>query len=130
MGLDTTHGAFNGAYSAFNRLRQAVAEAAGGSYPPHKDQSLDNTKFYVDGDSDTHEGVMIFLSHSDCDGGLSPTECQLVADGLSEIVDKIHNDERRDGGHLASVGGAKGACLRFIEGCKEAAKKGETLEFH
>lgn len=35
MGLDVSHDAFHGAYSAFNRLRQAVAWAAGGSFPPH-----------------------------------------------------------------------------------------------
>jgi len=44
MGLDTTHDAFHGAYSAFNRFRQIVCRAIGGSFPPHflmnKDGSL------------------------------------------------------------------------------------------
>lgn len=35
MGLDTSHDAFHGAYSAFNRLRQEVSRARGGSFPPH-----------------------------------------------------------------------------------------------
>ena len=35
MGLDTSHDAFHGAYSAFNSLRQEVAHVVGGSYGPH-----------------------------------------------------------------------------------------------
>ena len=35
MGLDVSHDAFHGAYSAFNRLRQFVCAATGGSFPPH-----------------------------------------------------------------------------------------------
>ena len=35
MGLDISHDAWHGAYSAFNRFRQKVAQAMGGSYPPH-----------------------------------------------------------------------------------------------
>lgn len=36
MGLDISHDAFHGAYSAFNSLRQEVAHAVGGSYGPHR----------------------------------------------------------------------------------------------
>jgi len=36
MGLDTSHGAFNGSYMAFDLLRDAICAACGdGSYPPH-----------------------------------------------------------------------------------------------
>lgn len=35
MGLDCSHGAFHGAYSAFNRFRQFICAVIGGSFPPH-----------------------------------------------------------------------------------------------
>jgi len=35
MGLDVPHGAFSGAYSAFNNLRRFLLRSIGGSWPPH-----------------------------------------------------------------------------------------------
>lgn len=39
MGLDVTHGAFSGAYSAFNNLRRFLLRSIGGSWPPHDDKN-------------------------------------------------------------------------------------------
>ena len=93
MGLDCSHGAFRGAYSAFNRLRQAVAKAAGGSYPPHeKGSGLDDRRWYV-GDEYNKEsfpGLWEFLGHSDCDGEIDPEMCKLVARDLSSLKDTLN----------------------------------------
>ena len=128
MGLDTTHNAFNGAYSAFNRLRQSVARAAGGSFPPHDDDTLDGGSWYWEGDiysKETHPGLYAFLCHSDCGGEFTPEECSLVARDLRALLPHIEGG----GGHLERYGGAKGSLERFIKGCEAAAAAGEPLEF-
>lgn len=159
MGLDTTHGAFHGAYSAFDRLRRMICRAAGGSYPPHDDMErllaleVKNAKhdwWYVPDDvtPETHPGLYVFLKHSDCDGELTPSECALVAKDLEALLPKIAEMDdgdvrggwslKRSGegievgnhpGHLARVGGYVGATKKFIDGCRLAAENGETLLF-
>lgn len=159
MGLDTTHDAFHGAYSAFNRLRQMVCRAAGGSFPPHDPERLRllgaedvAPNWWVVPDEvteETHPGLYAFLKHSDCDGKLTPGECLQVANDLEALLPKIaeldDGDVRggtsftktADGikidhhpGHLARVGGYVGATKKFIDGCRLAAMRGESLEFH
>ena len=79
MGLDVSHDAFSGAYSSFNRFRQAIAKAMGGSYPPHEKETDDDGKpldrdmwYWGSGFSRaTHPGLYCLLSHSDCDGEIS-----------------------------------------------------------
>jgi len=137
MGLDCTHDAFHGSYSAFNRFRKAVAKAAGGSYPPHDivhpetGEPLDNRFWYIDTDKysrETHPGLYIFLSHSDCDGEISPEDCEKVANDLEELLSII--DRMGMGtGHIARDGGYGAVCRRFIAGCRLAAKRREPLEF-
>lgn len=129
MGLDTSHEAFHGAYSAFNRLRQAVAKAAGGSFPPHSDPAKfprDDMWYWTD---DNHgPGLYEFMTHSDCDGEISPEMCNAVADELEALLPKMQ-DLGEAGGHLARVGGYHGALTKFIAGCRLAAECNEPLEF-
>jgi hypothetical protein len=139
MGLDTTHGAFHGAYSAFNRLRQAVCRAAGGSFPPHDlpddfpphRLECETTKrdwFYLP-DEVTREawpGLYAFLSHEDCDGVLTPLQCAQVAGDLEKLLPALEGFPPA-GGHLSD--GYAAVTRRFVEGCRLAASRGETLEF-
>lgn len=158
MGLDTTHDAFHGAYSAFNRLRQMICRAAGGSFPPHdparlKELDIEDPKpswWYVDDDitEEKYPGLYAFLKHSDCDGSFTPAECLQVADDLEKLLPKIAEMDdgdvsggvsftkeeggiavARHPGHLSRVGGYTGATQKFIDGCRLAASRGETLEF-
>jgi hypothetical protein len=131
MGLDTTHDAFHGAYSAFNRFRQAVASAAGGSFPPHDDKSLDPEMWYTgDGVSqDSHPGLWEFMSHSDCDGDISPEMCAKVADDLEALLPKIEALAWPDAGHIARRGGMVKVTEKFIAGCRSAHAANEPLEF-
>ena len=46
MGLDTTHDAFHGAYSAFNSFRRFLLKSIGGSFPPHEDKDLLDSHWY------------------------------------------------------------------------------------
>lgn len=140
MGLDCSHDAFNGAYSAFNRLRQEVAWAIGGSYPPHLlenephwvvDQEKDSEYWYW-GDgygNETHPGLKEFLSHSDCDGAISPEMCVHVANELEALLPKIEDRGSKPAGHIALQGGYAAVLRKFIAGCRAAAAAGEPLEF-
>lgn len=146
MGLDTTHDAFHGAYSAFNSLRQEVAACIGGSYPPHwlrafngelardkdgypiRDLSLDGEKAYFpDGLQESSPGMFEFLSHSDCDGEIAPEMCAKVADALEAVLPDMPT---RGVGHIAARGGYREVLRKFIAGCRAAAAKGEPLGFY
>jgi hypothetical protein len=134
MGLDCSHDAFCGAYSAFNRLRQEVARAMGGSWPPHSKSTIDGEilkedKWYWGNgyNKETHPGLFEFMSHSDCDGDISPEMCTKVANDLEALLPKISFADA--GGHLARVGGYRGALEKFIAGCRAAAAANEPLEF-
>lgn len=151
MGLDCSHDAWHGAYSAFNRFRQKIAEAMGGSYPPHKDVSLAERDWYWgEGYSaGTHPGLMVLLSHSDCDGEISPEDCIKVANDLEALLPQIAElddgdvtggasftrkgddiEVNRHPGHIARAGGYVAVTEKFISGCRAANAADEALEFH
>lgn len=135
MGLDVSHDAFSGAYSSFNRFRQMICKATGGSWPPHEDKALDEKRFYV-GDGyteESHPGLWEFLMHSDCDGNISPRMCKFVANDLESLLPKIEELTSRygdGGGHIARDGGYVEVTKRFIAGCRLANKRRQLLKFH
>lgn len=149
MGLDTTHDAWHGAYSAFNRWRQEIAYAAG--LPPLE---LMEGFFYADSgrsnpfwdafkvqDKEQREGgiwrrlpiswdclrpspLHNLLNHSDCDGDIKWEDCGPIADELEKILPNLEGD---GGGH---IGPFKEKTKQFIEGLRLAYKNKENLEFH
>lgn len=125
MGLDVSHDAFSGAYSAFNRMRIAVCEATGGGEVKENGETF----FAVGGNFrfDQHPGLLEFLSHSDCDGEIHPAMCRLVARDLRKVAEVM--PESSDFGHIAAVGGMRAAVIKFAEGCERAADAGEPLVF-
>lgn len=136
MGLDVSHGAFSGPYSAFNRFRQSVAKAFGGSWPPHEKPIHDdgiildeNTWYWGDGMSkETNPGLFVFMSHSDCDGSISPEDCINVANELEELLPRL-DEMGSGGGHLKRAGGIGRVARDFIAACRQAATDNESLEF-
>lgn len=142
MGLGVSHGAFRGAYSAFNRLRQEVARAVGGSYPPHWEYGpqgeivgslpalRDDWIYWADDYTpEDHPGILEFLTHSDCDGEIPPEMCVKVADELEELLPRVAQLNSVAAGHLANAGGYVEVLKKFIAGCREAAAANEPLEF-
>jgi hypothetical protein len=128
MGLDTTHDAWHGAYSAFNRFRREICESIGGRWPDSFADDGNGFWYWGEGYSQkTHLGLFLFFCHSDCDGEFTPEECKLVADDLEKILPLLDDS---GGGHIESAGGYKKACQRFIDGCRLAHSRGENLEFH
>ena len=138
MGLDASHGAFDGAYGAFDRFRRAVAVACGGVWPPHppgdvfEGVSLDdhpNTWGYSDDEVPAEHvaGLTAFLGHSDCDGELTPDECRAVSAFLRWVAPRLVS---ATSGHLLAVGPNMAAvALRFADGCDRAADADDPLVF-
>lgn len=134
MGLDISHDAFHGAYSSFNRFRQFVLESIGGSYPPHKDKTLDDEYWYWDIEPlplESYEGLEVFFGHSDCDGEISPNMCKKIAEEFESIRPLMIEYEKRveATGHLKRNGGYMNVVDTFINGCKLAYENNEYLEF-
>lgn len=139
MGLDISHDAFHGAYSAFNRFRQIVCRAMGdGSFPPHEPDARDDDGKPLDPDAwywgkgfseATHPGLAVLLLHADSDGEIAPADCARLADELEALLPAIRAVDDGGGGHIAAAGGYVAVTERFIEGCRAAAKAGEPLEF-
>lgn len=131
MGIDITYGAFSGAYSAFNRFRQAVARAIGGSYPPHDDRSLEDGRWYwLDGGCtwEKNPGLGLFFTTDDSDVDIPPADAIQIADEMEAILPAL--DQMGMGvGHIEREGGYGAIARRYIAGCREAAADGEHLRY-
>lgn len=109
MGLDVSHGAFNGAYSSFARFREAVFVAAGRRIPRSK------------------IGLSEFLEHSDYDGQISPELAAACADEMEELLPVL--DEMAEKQFYTDELPYGDRARIWIDGCRLAAEKGEPLEF-
>lgn len=151
MGLDTSHDCWRGAYSAFMRWRQKLAEVAGlpplelmeGFYHSVNDMNNLPTLFcesraaaresfsYLDSrlpiswDCLQSDILYRLLYHSDCDGSLEADICGPLADRLVELLPLLPDEE--DAGH---IGVWKEKTQKFIDGLRLAASLGEDVEFH
>lgn len=123
MGLNCSHDAFDGAYSAFHRFRCVVCVAAGGVWDKNGRWEILEEIY------NANAGLVEFLNHSDCDGEISPEMCLKVADDLEKLLPIIEANDDGSYGHIARAGGFAAVTRKFIKGCREAAKLGEPLEF-
>lgn len=111
MGLDFSHTDAHWAYSGFNRFRTRVAAVLGFDLDRmegfHGDRSWDSVP------SATDEPLIDLLNHSDCDGELTPEQCERIAPRLREAVslwpaddyDRIKAEMLADGMELAAQSG-------------------------
>ena len=133
MGLDISHDAFHGAYSAFNGFRQKIAKAIGGSYPPHtnKETFPDDNLWYVPDSysEETHPSLWLFLNHSDCDGEISWLDAAGVANALEQLLPDITKLEDGTHNHIQREGGYAAVIKKFINGCRLAFRLKEPLTF-
>lgn len=120
MGLDTSHDAWHGAYSAFHRWRNEIAKAA--DIPPL--DSMEGFGGAVRWDQLKPDPLHVLLHHSDCDGEIAPEDCAKIADRLEELLPKLP-----DGDH-PHIGNWRDKTQRFIDGCRAAAAANEPLDFH
>lgn len=122
MGLNCSHGAFDGAYGAFHSFRKLVCEAAGGTFGDHQFELPDDVFL-------ENEGLVHFLSHSDCDGKIKKKMCVKVANDLEKLLPKIAELDDGGYGHIRGAGGFLQVTHNFINGCHLAASNGESLKF-
>jgi hypothetical protein len=148
MGLDTTHNCWHGAYSAFNRWRDKLAEVAGytfhesvGSHDPIGSVIIDidwgNIEKTIGTDLNgewpaipvrpdgTPDPLIILLAHSDCEGELQTEFLEPLADRIEELIP--HLGEEDGGGH---IGLFKDKTEKFVKGLRLAAKRNEKVEFY
>jgi hypothetical protein len=138
MGLDTTHNAWHGAYSAFSRWRDGLARAAG--YEVKRvtyddgwsaDEAQINwdqivqKNFDGEWDETPADPLVVLIAHSDCDGVIHPEQAKPLADRLEELLPKLPDAE--GGGHIGSW---REKTQKFIDGLRVAAEANENLEFH
>lgn len=142
MGLDTSHDCFSGAYSAFGRWRDAVAEAAG--YTVRKVDwgqgylqetilidwgHITNGALHGDWEATPDDPLIVLIAHSDCEGVIKPEQARPLADRLEALLPAL--DAKGEGvGHIAARGGFGGVTRRFIHGLRAAAEANENVEFY
>lgn len=139
MGLDTTHDCWHGAYSAFTRWRDILAEAAGFSFTettgfPGKQIDVDWGQWPADAYLDPPfipcrldgkpDPVLLLIMHSDCEGKIRHEFLAPLADRLTELLPALENID--GGGH---VGNAADKTRTFIAGLRRAIEAGEDVEF-
>jgi len=138
MGLDTTHDCWHGAYSAFSRWRNHLAEAAGYTlvtertdFFTHEQPNIDwaaivDSNYAGEWDATPADPLVVLIAHSDCDGVIHPAQAEPLADRLEELLPKL--DEAESAGHIARLG-MRGTTERFITGLREAVKADEDVDF-
>lgn len=138
MGLDTSHDCWHGAYSAFSRWRDKLAEVAGyeiakvdqGESWGMRETVLINwghvTDANLNGDWDATpaDPLLILIAHSDCDGWIRARDCGPLADRLAELLPLLPEGEAP--GHVRNW---RDKTQAFIDGLRAAAAAGEDVEF-
>lgn len=122
MGLNTSHGAWDGSYSSFNEWRTEVAR--------HIEMDLQKMAGYKGAepwDKWKEHPLYPLLYDSDCEGILTPEECKSIAKGLREVLPNIGN-QYPEGEWIRNY--LKEKTEKFIAGCELVYSKNENIEFH
>ena len=153
MGLDTTHGCWNGPYSSFNRWRTQLAAEIGYPLPlmdgfcpwfvasaPFGDATeteVASTQLRkyppIPWPPASEEPLVVLLSHSDCEGVIDWTAAPDIANRLDQVVKKARSRQGMSaptGPERADYDGFIPACERFATGLREAYAARENVVFH
>lgn len=152
MGLNCTHEAWDGAYSAFGRWRDQVARAAGYAVWPviYDDMKSQNGSGFgrdtvmIDWGHISEENIMgewvetpsdpliVLIAHSDCEGFIYREQQIPLAERLEGLIPALaeFENEQPGMGHIARWGGLAGCAKRFAEGLRRAHSAREDLGFH
>jgi hypothetical protein len=118
MGLDCTHGAWNGPYSHFNEFRRKIARHGMGV----ELETIEGHGGDTPWSALPVDDLRILLNHSDCDGEIEPDDCLKLARRLLDFLDHLsvaNNDDRW----------VRDRAAQFAEGCLRAYTANEPLEF-
>ena len=148
MGLDCSHDAWHGAYSAFHKWRKKIAEVAGlpplelmeGFYVGLDQLGLTTPTLFHGGfessirfiddrlpiswDCLKPNPLYELLAHSDCDGEIEASRCGDIADALEVLIPLLPDVDA--GGH---IGNWRDKTQQFVDGLRDAYASGEDLRF-
>jgi hypothetical protein len=152
MGLDTSHNCWHGAYGAFMRWREKIANVAGlpplelmeGFYTPlyPKPANLNLPSLYHGIDEEERylkhidsqlpikweclkpSPLHFLLYHSDCDGNIPWSKCRKIANELEKLISKLPDEDV--GGH---IGNWREKTRTFVDGLRLAYSKKENVRF-
>ncbi|MDA8205200.1 MAG: hypothetical protein M0Z36_03960 [Thermaerobacter sp.] len=112
MGLDFSHCDASWSYTNFHEFRSELAEMVGIDLSTM--EGFGGTRSF----DELHDDIKPLLDLSDCDGELSPDDCQRVANRLEELIAKAGEEW-----HHRSKG------LLLVEGLRDAASHREHFLF-
>lgn len=116
MGICFSHGDANWSYSGFDRFRCKLAESIGIEF--HDMIGYGGHK----GWNGIRDDIKPLLNHSDCDGELTPEECQVIYPRLLKLIaDWPQNTEENDYDYYMG--------LELAKGLKQAADLNEPFKF-
>lgn len=134
MGLDTDYGCWRGAYSAFTRWRNKLAEVAG--YPLVRDDHgyeyagvvndprWTDANFQGEWSLPPEDPLLILLVHSDCDGTIPAKLVPFLRMRLEQLLPLLPDED--NGGH---IGNWRDKTQAFIDGLAKAEADGEGVDF-
>lgn len=114
MGLDTTHDAWHGPYSSFNRFRTWIAKQI--NIELHEMDGFGGSKEW-----DDSIDLYPLLYHSDCDGELTVEESKRIVKGIDDLMSNL-DESQRDEYMIEKLN-------QFKRGCELAISKNEIIEF-
>ena len=136
MGLWVSHDAWTGAYSAFDRWRNDIAQAAGYAVwsikyddGVHRDTIMIDWGHIYEGHLMGHwektpdDPLMVLIAHHDCDGKIFPAQAKPLADRLEELLPKLNKVYP---GHIGDI---KIKTQKFIDGLRLAVKEDKPIQF-
>jgi len=136
MGLDLSHECWHGAYSAFSRWRDKLAEVAGYEIGKLETERglrptilidwghVTDGQVYGDWDETPADPLLVLFVHSDCEGLIRVAQAGPLADRLQELLPLLPDEA--GGGHIRHW---RGTTQQFIDGLRMAAERGEDVEF-
>lgn len=123
MGLTTSHGCWDGAYSTFGQFRTILAAYAGIDL-----NKMEGFGGSIPFPSREDEPLVILLDHSDCDGVIEFKETKILANRMDEILTIAEKDDSKILGLGVDYFIKK--LDTFIDGLLTAHAKGEDVDFH
>lgn len=137
MGLDTSHGCWHGAYSAFSRWRDELARVAGYQIlPVVYDDGVKRDTIMIDWGHIQEESLMgewdrtpddpliVLIAHSDCEGVIHPAQAEPLASRLEYLIGLLPADNV-----IVGVNDYRRKTQSFIDGLRLAVANGEDVEF-
>lgn len=122
MGLRVSYGAFEGPYSSFNRMRDAIVEATGLKIN-WDDYEIKN--FFGNWDELPQDPLVVLIVHADHEGYIPAEVVTPLADRLEALLSELDPGEYSHEYQFSP----RGRTEDFILGCRRAANSHHGLRF-